>query len=175
MVTCKVCDVDKDASEFDVYNKKTKARRSQCKQCRAEQANVWKSNNLDKVRANKKKWAANNRDKTKEYRKYYRKTKRGFVGNTFSNMMSRVQGKNKPWLYKGLPICERADFVKWTLEDRMFNMLFDEWERAGYDMKLTPSIDRLDSLHGYTFDNMGWITHSENSTRGCLSRWGYGS
>jgi hypothetical protein len=57
----------------------------------------------------------------------------------------------------------------------MFNMLFEEWERSGYDTKLTPSIDRLDSGHGYTFDNMGWITHSENSTRGCLSRWGYGS
>ena len=175
MRKCTICAQEKDESEFDVYNKKTGARRHQCRDCRAEQAKMWVDNNADKVKANKKNWADNNKDKTKEYRKYYRKTKRGFVGNTFSNMMSRVQGKNKPWLYKGLPICERADFVKWTLEDRMFNMLFDEWERAGYDMKLTPSIDRLDSLHGYTFDNMGWITHSENSTRGCLSRWGYGS
>jgi hypothetical protein len=173
MKVCKGCEVSKEESEFDVYNKETGARRLQCRKCRADKATVWKSNNLDKVRANGRKWASNNKDHTLEYSRRYRKTKRGYLSKTYTNMDSRVKGRNKPWLYKGLPICDRVDFIEWSTDDRMFNSLFDEWERSGYELKLAPSIDRLDPNGGYTFGNMGWITQSENSQRGSFSRWGY--
>lgn len=173
MRTCTVCAHEKDESEFSVYNKETGARRSQCKECRRAQNKEWSNNNKEKVRLSKKLWARENRHKVYQYQKHYLKTKRGFVGGTYTNMDGRVKGRNKPWIYKGLDICSRAEFIEWSTKDRMFNMLFDEWERSGYEMKLTPSIDRINSNKGYTFDNMSWITHSENSQRGAFSRWGW--
>lgn len=173
MSKCNICAQEKDESEFDVYNKKTGARRHQCRDCRSEQTKVWVSNNSDRVKANKKRWVNTNKTKVRSYRRNYLKTKRGFMGNTYTNMDSRVKGRNKPWLYKGLDICTRQEFVEWTASNRNFNLLFDIWERSGYDMKLTPSIDRINPNKGYTFDNMSWITHSENSQRGAFSRWGF--
>jgi len=173
MRVCKKCGLSKDVNEFQITNKETGARRHVCKDCRTEQQNEWVSNNPDRVKLNKYRWAKENKEKVRSYRTHYLKTKRGFIGSTYTNMDSRVKGRNKPWLYKGLDICDRMEFVEWTMNDRMFNILFDTWERSGYDMKLTPSIDRINSSRGYTFDNMGWITHSENSQRGAFSRWGF--
>jgi len=173
MRTCKRCNTSKDVDEFQLTNKETGSRRHVCKSCKRNYHKTWCDNNKDKVKKHSRDYSIKNKGKLMEYTRYYRKTKRGFLGNTFTNMSSRVQGKNKPWLYKGLPICDRYDFIDWSINDRMFNMLFDDWERSGYDMKLTPSIDRLDSNHGYVFKNMSWITHSENSQRGAFSRWGF--
>jgi len=170
---CIKCKEEKDECEFLVYNKKTGARRNQCKGCRSKAHKQWVSENIDKVRESKRKYAAANRDKATIYARHYRKTKRGFLCSTFTNMTGRVQGKNKPWLYKGLPICDRHEFIEWSINDRMFNSLFQDWERSGYELKKCPSIDRLDSNGGYTFGNMGWITQSENSQRGAFSRWGF--
>ena len=173
MRCCKKCSKIKDVDEFQLTDKVTGSRRHVCKDCRREKHREWCNNNKDRVKEHSKKYSRNNRGKVLAYSRKYRKTKRGFLSTTFTNMSSRVQGKSKPWLYKGLPICDRYDFIDWSIKDRMFNMLFDEWERSGYDMKLTPSIDRIDSNNGYIFSNMSWITHSENSQRGAFSRWGF--
>lgn len=173
MIACKKCEVSKDQSEFYVYNKKTGARRGECNSCRSDRVKTWAAENVERVRATKRQWARDNRQKNLEYSRVYRKTKKGYLSTTYTNMDGRVKGRSKPWLYKGLPICGRTEFIKWSINDRMFNMLFDAWERSGYDTKLSPSIDRLDSNGGYTFGNMSWITHSENSQRGAFSRWGF--
>ena len=173
MIVCIECEKSKDESEFQVYNKETGARRRQCRKCRADKARVWNANNVDKVRFAKTKWARENKQQILDYSRKYRKTKRGYLSKTYTNMDGRVKGRSKPWLYKGLPICGRHDFIDWSINDRMFNMLFEEWERSGYDLKLAPSIDRLDSNGGYTFGNISWITQSENSQRGAFSRWGF--
>lgn len=97
--------------------------------------------------------------------KKYEKTKSGFMMRTYRNMKSRCTGiqHKKAHLYLGKELLCKEDFYSWTKTDKSFNELFEYWERNGYDRKLTPSIDRIDSSIGYVMGNIRWITHSENS------------
>jgi hypothetical protein len=102
----------------------------------------------------------------------YEKTKKGFLMRCYRNMQSRVTGvqKEKHHLYKGKELLERQEFYEWALNSKDFHRLFAIWEFFGYDRKLTPSVDRVDSSQGYKVSNMEWVTHSENSRRGNRSR-----
>jgi hypothetical protein len=97
----------------------------------------------------------------------YERTINGFLMRKYRNMQSRVTGvqKVKYHLYKGLSILNRKDFYEWSLNSKTFKDLFNEWVKNNYDMKLCPSVDRLDSSIGYELPNMEWVTHSENSRR----------
>lgn len=101
----------------------------------------------------------------------YEKTKRGFLVRLYRNMQSRVEGiqKNKFHLYQGKTILMRWKFYNWALSSPKFNELFFIWENSGYDRRLTPSPDRINSSLGYEITNMEWVTHSENSKRGGIS------
>lgn len=104
--------------------------------------------------------------------KKYEKSKPGFLMRTYRNMKSRVTGiqYKKIHLYGNLPLLDKDSFYSWSISNSDFNTLFDNWVCSGYDRKLTPSIDRIDSNSGYILDNMRWITHSENSRLGSLSK-----
>ena len=104
--------------------------------------------------------------------KKYEKTRKGKLVRTYRNMYTRVSGilKTKAHLYEGLEILDKDDFYSWSLSDESYNSLFDSWVSSGYEMRLSPSIDRKDTRFGYTPDNIQWTTHSENSRRGSLSR-----
>lgn len=95
----------------------------------------------------------------------YEKTPKGFLMRKYRNMQSRVLGiqKVKFHLYKGLKVLPREDFYKWSDRNPSFLRLFEEWKASGYDRKLCPSVNRIDSRKGYEIPNMEWITHSENS------------
>ena len=81
------------------------------------------------------------------------------------NIRSRTSGVQwkKAHLYKGLPTCSREDFYAWARDNADFWRLFRAWEAAGYPVKLTPSVNRINPDLGYTLDNMEWLTHSVNS------------
>jgi|GEM_PF-2485205 len=99
------------------------------------------------------------------YTRTYEKKPKGFLMRLYRNMESRVTGvqKTKFHLYRNLTILDREAFYKWALNNPDFYMLYADWFRSGFDQKLTPSIDRIDSRKGYIFSNMRWVTHSENS------------
>jgi 4-alpha-glucanotransferase len=104
--------------------------------------------------------------------KKYEKTKRGFLMRLYRNMQSRVEGvqKLKQHLYKDKSLLDRETFYHWAMYDEAFHGLFRQWEESNYSRKLTPSVDRINSASGYSIENMEWITHSENSRRGAVSR-----
>lgn len=104
--------------------------------------------------------------------KKYEKTPKGFLVRTYRNMLSRVSGvtKNKNHLYLGKEILNKEQFYEWSLKDNAFNSLFIYWTKSGYERRLTPSIDRIDSKKGYAIDNIQWITFSENCKRGVISK-----
>lgn len=91
---------------------------------------------------------------------------------TYRNMLSRVLGiqRRKAHLYYGLPILSREEFYVISKSDPDYNRLFIEWKDSGFDHRLTPSINRIDSHEGYLIHNVEWVTHSENSRMGALSR-----
>ena len=102
----------------------------------------------------------------------YERTPKGFLMRKYRNMLSRVSGiqKKKAHLYEGLSILSREDFYEWATSSPEFNELFEAWSAAGHERGLCPTVDRIDSSRGYELDNMEWITHSENSRRGAISR-----
>jgi hypothetical protein len=119
-------------------------------------------------------------EKQRQYRKAtgnavtkrYERTKKGKLMRLYRNMESRVSGIQwqKYHLYEGRSILPREEFYEWALSCPRFHELYDEWVASGYDRKLTPSVDRIDSGKGYEPSNMEWVTHSENSRRGGQSR-----
>jgi hypothetical protein len=102
----------------------------------------------------------------------YEKTVNGFLMRLYRNMESRVTGvqTKKAHLYKDLVILEREAFYEWAKDREEFHALFKIWEEESYEQRLTPSVDRVDSSKGYSLDNMEWVTQSENSRRGAVSR-----
>lgn len=104
--------------------------------------------------------------------KKYEKTHRGFLMRLYRNMQSRITGvqKSKYHLYEGKELLAKNDFYDWAIKNHKFISLFNEFENNNYNRKLSPSVDRIDSSKGYLIENMEWVTHSENSKRGVLSK-----
>lgn len=104
--------------------------------------------------------------------KKYEKTPNGYLMRTYRNMESRVKGiqKLKAHLYEGRCILGREEFYQWSLGCGIFIKLFNNYVESGFDMKLAPSIDRIETDKGYEIGNIRWITHSENSRLGAISR-----
>jgi hypothetical protein len=104
--------------------------------------------------------------------KKYEKTKGGFLMRLYRNMESRITGvqKQKHHLYEGKTLLDRESFYEWANNSLVFHSLFEKWENSGYDRKLAPSVDRINSLIGYELGNIEWVTHSENSRRGNQSK-----
>lgn len=104
--------------------------------------------------------------------KDYEKTLNGYLVRVYRNMKSRVTGiqAKKAHLYNGKSILPKETFYQFSLNDNNYLTLHKAWADSGYTNKLAPSIDRRDSSIGYDLDNIRWITHSENSKRGAISR-----
>lgn len=102
----------------------------------------------------------------------YERTPKGYIMRKYQNMKSRISGvqKKKAHLYKGLELLNKESFYQWAFSSKEFDYLWTHYVKSGFDCKLSPSVDRVDSSKGYTLDNMEWVTHSENSRRGAISR-----
>lgn len=102
--------------------------------------------------------------------KKYEKTVNGFLMRLYRNMKSRIGGvqKQKYHLYEGKELLDRKEFYDWAKSNVTFVRLFEDYEKSGYDRKLAPSVDRINSGKGYEISNMEFVTHSENSRRGGL-------
>ena len=88
----------------------------------------------------------------------WRKTKRGLLTNLYHKMRER----HTVW-FDRISLYEFADCKK-------FNRLFKEWENAGYDKQLKPSIDRISNKKEYTIDNIQWLTWAENRYKQTMER-----
>lgn len=102
----------------------------------------------------------------------YERTKHGKLMRLYRNMKSRIEGvqKAKHHLYRGKYLLPKDEFYAWAVMSPEFHRLYREWVESGYDRKLAPSVDRVNSDVGYRTWNMQWVTHSENSRRGAVSK-----
>lgn len=107
--------------------------------------------------------------------KKYERTKKGFLMRKYHHMMGRVKGEawyKCVYLWAGKEILNKNEFYEWAINDNEFHRLFDQWEKSGYERKLCPSVDRIDSSLGYVMGNMEWVTFLVNATRGAWKRHG---
>lgn len=104
--------------------------------------------------------------------KAYEKTMNGYLMRMYRNMKSRVSGvqTSKAHLYVGKELLDKTLFYEFAKHSPMFLTLFYSYESQGYNQKLAPTPDRIDSSKGYSFDNIQWVTHSVNSSRGALAK-----
>lgn len=102
----------------------------------------------------------------------YEKTLNGFLVRLYRNMQSRVTGVQylKRHLYQGKSLLARDVFYAWANSSELFHELFAKWESSGYERRLTPSVDRVNSALGYELGNMEWVEFHENCRRGALSK-----
>jgi len=124
-------------------------------------------------RLKRNEWQRNHRAKTNSiHTKKYEKTTSGFLMRLYRNMQSRITGvqKQKYHLYEGKFLLSRQEFYDWAKNSSKFYELFESYKNANWDRKLAPSVDRVDSSKGYLIENMEWVTHSENSRRGNISK-----
>ena len=145
--TCNKCQVEKHSSKFYTSSNGCKLGiMSQCIACVKDRMN------------------ANARN-----RKY---DKRSFLIDKHNSMQRRVDGKlkGKEHLYEGLPIMNKNEFVKLSLENEEFNKLHDAWVSGGCEHRMCPSPNRLNSDMGYLWDNIDWVTQSVNSIDGAMRR-----
>lgn len=84
----------------------------------------------------------------------------------YAEMKSRVEGRstNRSNSF-GKELLSLAEFKEWCTSDphfTIFLVIYMDWVRSGFNLMLTPSVDRVDSKLGYTADNMQWLTFVEN-------------
>jgi len=97
----------------------------------------------------------------------YRRTKRGFLNQTYQNMKKRVEGKNlrSSKYYIGLKLMDKEEFLYYSESSIKFHNLWLFWRNKKFTRKYSPSVDRIDKNKGYTMDNIRWITLGFNSSR----------
>jgi hypothetical protein len=151
---CIRCGIEQNIDELRKQKETKDGHANQCRIC------------LNEIQRIKRKENGN------EITRRYEKTPKGFLMREYRNMQSRVTGiqKQKTHLYLGLPLLDRESFYQWGYNQHEFHILFEAWKENHYDRKLTPTVDRIDSNKGYALGNMEWVTHSENSRRGSISR-----
>ena len=96
-----------------------------------------------------------------------RKTINGFLCCLYTKIIQRTQGRGgvkHPHLYIGKPVLPREVFYTWSKNHPDFLKLFKQWASAGYDRKLTPSVNRMNSKEGYLLNNIEWMTTSQNNS-----------
>jgi len=85
----------------------------------------------------------------------------------YNRMYQRCNNKNKEnsKYYLNKKLCSREEFLEKFENDNTYKRLFKNWIESGRQLKLTPSIDRIDNTKGYDIDNLQFITHSQNCSK----------
>jgi len=91
----------------------------------------------------------------------YRHTPKGMVTNLYQKLKDRSTAKGYGSLTFSL-----NDFKLWALNSDEFKRLFEIWEFDNYSKNAKPSVDRINPMKGYVFDNMQWLSWNENYYKG---------
>ncbi|WYV99233.1 endonuclease VII [Pseudomonas phage vB_PpuM-KoPa-4] len=146
---CKGCGAEKPFDQFHKHPETYDGRTGKCKACKyARQKELAEQNG-------------------RQAQSKYRKTYRGYLAVTYSNMKGRVNGRVKKsrHLYEGLQICTKEEFYAWG-DTPEFRAMLDYYKQTGYDQRFAPSVDRIDTARGYEIDNMRWLQQRVNSSLG---------
>ncbi|MCK5133648.1 MAG: hypothetical protein KAR40_16025 [Candidatus Sabulitectum sp.] len=95
----------------------------------------------------------------------HKKSKKGVITTIYNSQIeSSKRRQDKP------PTYTKEEFHKWLTNDFVFNLTYKNWVNCGYKKEMKPSVDRLDDLRGYSFDNIQITTWGENNAKGHMDR-----
>lgn len=91
----------------------------------------------------------------------WRRTFGGVVTCLYNSAYNRVTSLKMPLrlvkLYHGKGIMPREEWMEWALAHKELYRLYVTWRNSGYQRRLKPSPDRLNSNLGYFKDNIEFI------------------
>lgn len=90
----------------------------------------------------------------------FRKSKDGWAHHVYKRQ--RRSSRERNHLFNAYTLVE---LKKWVFSQEIFHALHKEWTESGYDIKKTPSLDRLDDYKPYTLDNLRVVTWEVNDKR----------
>lgn len=95
----------------------------------------------------------------------YQRSVDGLIAKIYSNQRQRCRDRNKP-----MPKYSLEQLRKWCKGQDKFSHFYSVWVKSKYNKKKTPSIDKINPLGNYTFDNMQIMTWLENHEKGRKER-----
>lgn len=101
----------------------------------------------------------------KEYHKKYRRTKIGKIRAIYNNQIGSSKRRNLP-----KPTYSFEELKEWCLSKSLFHELYDYWKYKKYDVKFSPSCDRIDDYKPYTLDNLQLMNWKENNDKAHTDR-----
>lgn len=91
----------------------------------------------------------------------YQRSVDGLIAKIYSNQRQRCRERNK-----SMPKYDLEQLRKWCKKQDKFSCLYSMWIKSKYNKNKTPSIDKINPLGNYTFENMQLMTWSENHEKG---------
>lgn len=88
-------------------------------------------------------------------------SKYDFTEHGVIRVIYKTQKRHQKIRGHGCMVYSRSELSSWMYENG-YKDLYDQWVMSGYDSMMKPSVDRLNSLNGYSFDNIRLITWGAN-------------
>jgi hypothetical protein len=174
LVNCIDCKESKEDSEFHKNKAKLNGLMNCCKQCKKIRAKTSNDRHRDTIKKYNDQYKPG----------YYRRNRARLLNQSKNNKASPLlylrrlfrcinyrcnnpkQAAYKYYGARGIKILvDRDSFVEWALQSKKFLRLHKHYVKSNFTYKLAPSIDRIDSTKHYSFDNMQWLTVSQNSSK----------
>jgi len=95
----------------------------------------------------------------------YHRSKDGLIARIYSNERQRCRDQNKP-----MPKYNLEQLREWCKGQAKFHRLYSVWVKSNFNKEKTPSIDKINPLGNYTFDNIQLMTWLENHEKGRRER-----
>lgn len=159
---CTKCGIDKPLDDFYSAKKMADGHASWCKECSKEWVREYTDKNREKYR---QQWRDRKTDPYQYLHRKYLAIRRRCNGKW--NYHTEAQKRRiERYAEKGVHFT-RGEWFEWCVKTYpTFISLYSEWQESGYELKLAPSIDRIDNTKGYYIDNIQWMTFSDNSRKG---------
>ena len=93
--------------------------------------------------------------------KDYLHTKNGLI-----NLIYLSQKESSKRRSHNSPTYTKQELKDWLFSQELFNKLFNDWKKSGFEKMLSPSVDRKNDYKGYSFDNIQLMTWNENKNKG---------
>ena len=96
-----------------------------------------------------------------EIRAKNNQTKNGLISRIYGNqkVSSKKRGHHAPQY-------TLSELKEWFFVNKKFEKIYQDWVDSKFEKDLTPSVDRINDLDGYSFENIQLITWCENNRKG---------
>lgn len=90
----------------------------------------------------------------------YYKSFNGRIKKMYEKARTRTPTKGYPTLI------DSQEFYELAAKDRTYKKLFKQWEESDFDIRMTPTLDRVNAKKGYIAGNLQFLTYTDNVVKG---------